>query len=85
MNLFFIERYIKKITKEDIYNYALSQEITLSSKELDILYHYLKNYYKEFLLNKESQPIILKEIQSQITPKTANKLEELYQLYKNKI
>lgn len=83
MNQFLIEKYIQKIKKEDIYNYALSQGITLEENELETLYYYLKNDYKSFLAG--NQIPLLKEIKSQVTPKVASKIEELYQLYKNKI
>lgn len=85
MNLFFIERYIKKIQKEDIYKYALSQGITLTNKELDILYTYLKMNYKSFLTTPELRPQLLSEIKSQVTPLTATKIDELYNQYKYKI
>ena len=83
MNLFFIERYIQKITKNDIYNYAYSQGINLKTHELDILYTYLKNYYKVFLRNPESRPKLLNEIKSQVSLEVANKLDELYYQYKD--
>lgn len=85
MNLFLIEMYIKKIKKEDIYNYALSQQINLAKNELDTLYTYLKTKYKIFLTNPCLRPKLLDEIKSQVSPKTASKLDELYELYKNKI
>ena len=43
MNLIFIEKYIQKIKKEDIYNYAKSQGINITPNELNILYNSLKN------------------------------------------
>ena len=49
MNLFFIERYLKKIKKEDIYHYATSQKINLTEKELNIIYPYFQTNYKTFL------------------------------------
>ncbi|MBQ8681300.1 MAG: DUF2624 family protein [Bacilli bacterium] len=85
MNLFFIERYIQKVKKEDIYNYANNQGINLTPSELNTLYHYLKNYYRPFLTNPSTRPKILSELKSQVTPATANKLDELYDLYKNKL
>jgi len=85
MNLFFIEKYIQKITKDDIFNYASREGISLTNDELNILYNFLKTNYKEFLTNKNSQPKLLEEIKSKVPVKTANKLEELYNLYKNKL
>lgn len=85
MNLFFIERYIQKIKKEDIFNYAKTQQISLTTEELNILYYYLKTHYKEFLNNPNIRPKLLKELKSKITYQNATKLEELYNLYKDKI
>ena len=83
MNIFFIERYIEKIKKEDIYNYAHTQGINLTNQELDTLYSYLKNYHKVFLRNKETRPKLLNEIKSKVTLPVANKLDELYNTYKD--
>lgn len=85
MNLFFIERYIDKIKKEDIYNYAIKEGITISNQELDTLYTYLKNYYKTFLRNKDTRINILNELKSKVSIKVSKKLDELYYLYKDKI
>ena len=85
MNLFFIERYIDKIKKEDIYNYAIKEGITLNNQELDTLYTYLKTYYKTFLRNKDTRLNILNEIKSKVSIKASKKIDELYYLYKDKI
>ena len=85
MNLFFIEKYIKKLKKKDIYNYATTQGINLTEQELDIIYMYIKTKYKLFLTNKQMQPQLLSEIKKKLTPNTANKVDELYEIYINKI
>ena len=38
-----IENYIQNIRKKDIYAFALKNDILLTEKEQDILYHYLQN------------------------------------------
>lgn len=83
MNIFFIERIVQKIKKDDIYNYAYTQGINLTNKELDTLYNYLKNYYKVFLRNPETRPKLLNEIKDQVSLEVANKLDELYIQYKD--
>lgn len=85
MNLFFIERYIERIKKEDIYNYASKEGIELTNHELDTLYTYLKTYYKTFLRNKDTRLNLLEELKSKVSIKVSNKLDELYYLYKDKI
>ena len=85
MNLFFIERYIDRIKKEDIYNYASKEGIELTNYELDTLYTYLKTYYKTFLRNKDTRLNLLEELKSKVSIPVSNKLDELYYLYKDKI
>lgn len=85
MNLFFIERYIHKIKKEDIYNYAISQKINLNSDEIDTLYTYLKTHYKSFLINPQIRPQLLSEIKSKVSPTVATKIDEIYEQYKHKL
>lgn len=83
MNQFIISKYIQRITKEDIYKFASTQGITLTNNELDIIYYYIKNKYASFLSGNQLE--ILNEIKHQVTPTTYQKIEELYNLYKNKI
>ena len=85
MNLYFIEKYIQRIKKEDIYNYAKSQEISLTEEELELIYKYLKTNYKLFLINKEKRLELLNNLKSNLNNKASSKLDELYNLYKNKI
>jgi len=85
MNSFIIEKYLKRITKTDINNYAKKQGINLTTNELDILYYYLQTKHKDFLTNKRSQLELLEELKSKVNKNTANKLEELYQQYKYKL
>ena len=85
MNLIFIERIIQKINKEDIYNYSLNEGITLNNEELNTIYTYLKNYYKEFLYNKNIREKLLNELKSHLSIKVSKKIDELYSQHKGKI
>lgn len=85
MNLFFIERYIQRIRKDDIYNYAYSEGLDLTNNEVDTLYTYLKTYYKTFLRDPSSRPTLLAELKSKVSLPVANKLDELYYQYQDKI
>ena len=85
MNLFLIERYLKKIKKEDINHYATSQNINLTEKELDIIYTYFQTNYKTFLYSKELRPKLLTELKSKLSLSLSYKIDELYNRYKNKI
>ena len=83
MNNFIIEKYISKLTKQDIINYTKIQNISLSDKELNIIYTYIKTKYKDFLTGNQKE--ILDELKSKISPKNYQELEKLFHLYQNKI
>lgn len=82
MNIFLIERYINKLTKNDIYNYSIKEGIELTNQEINIIHYYIKNYYKPFLNGHNEE--IINELKEKVTTKTSNKIDELYNLYKNK-
>lgn len=46
-----IERYINRMTKEDINNFAISKNIHLSENELNFTYDFVKKNYRNFLAN----------------------------------
>ncbi len=46
-----IERYINRMTKEDVNNFAISKNINLSENELNFTYDFVKKNYKNFLAN----------------------------------
>ena len=83
MNYLIVTKYINKLTKQDIINYANKEKINLTNKEIDTIYTYIKTRYNDFFYNdKES---LLKEIKNQVSTTTYQKIEELYNQYKNKI
>lgn len=83
MNLFIIQKYIQKITKQDIITFAKNQGTDLTTAETDIIYYYIKNRYRDFF-NGNDQGILL-EIKNKVSPTTYAKIEELYHTYKNRI
>ena len=83
MNQFIIEKYINKLTKQDIINYTSKQNIPLTTTELDIIYNYIKTKYKDFLAGNREK--IFEELEQKITQQTYQKIIELYNLYQNKI
>ncbi len=83
MNQFIIEKYINKLTKQDIINYANNQNIILPESDVNTIYYYIKNKYTFFLQGHQEE--LLNEIKHKVTHPTYLKLEELYNLYKNKI
>ena len=77
---YLIKEYIKKITEEDIYNFALKEGINLLDHEKKTIYVYLKNYWHVFL--NEDSTFLFEELKEKLEPKTYNKLVELYNKYK---
>ena len=78
----FIENYIQKISKKDILSFAYQNNLSLSKEEIDILYHYLLNNYKD-LLNGNSRGIF-EALEDKIDSDKLDKIKELYEFYYNK-
>lgn len=83
MNRFFILNYIKKLTKDDIIYFSKQQNISLTQKEVDIIYYYIKNRYQDFFNGKEIE--LLEEIKKKVSHDTYLKILEYYQIYSEKI
>lgn len=49
-----VEPYINKLSKNDINNFALNNNIKLNNNELDFIYNFIKTKYKEVLNNPNS-------------------------------
>ena len=85
MNNYIIKKYIKNLSKNDIYNLALKNNINLNQTELDKSYKYIQNNYLNYFNNTLSLEQILYD--SKIILETNNyiKLSKLYDEYKDKI
>ena len=82
MNKILIESYIKQIRKDDIAQFASKSDISLSSKDIDILYHYVKDRWQDLLYgNKEN---VFKLLSGELDADKVNELEKLYQFYYTK-
>lgn len=80
MNKLIIYEYINKLGKEDIINFGLNQGINLSQNEIDIIYYYIKNEYARMIDN----PIeVINEIKDKVSKPVYDKIQELYNKYKN--
>jgi len=82
MNLFLISEYVKRLKTEDITKFALSKGVTLTEYETNVIYEYIKNYYKTFIYGNPKG--YLEEIKQKVEPLTYNKIITLYQEYKEK-
>ena len=80
MNRLIVLKYMDILTKEDINKYALSQDVSLKSNELDLLYAYIKKYSRRIL----NEPLdVIDEIKDDLSDNVYNKLLELYDKYKD--
>ena len=83
MNILLISKYINKLTKDDIKTFAYNKGILLEEYEIDIIYFYIKKYYKEFLQGNDL--LILNKQKKEISKNTYNHIINLYNEYKRKI
>ena len=68
MNIFLISEYVKRLTKDDINNFALKQGVSLTKEELDIIYNYVKKDYKTVIYGNPR--VILDELKTKVKPFT---------------
>lgn len=51
---YLIEAYVNKLTKQDILNFALKNNLNVTNEELDFVYKFIKYNYKTVLNNPNS-------------------------------
>ncbi len=83
MNIYLIEDYVKRLSKSDVKRFALKQGITLDTEEIDIIYNYIKKDYKTIIYGNPKD--ILINIKSKVKPLSYNKIEAVYEKFKDKI
>lgn len=74
-----IERFMEKITKDDINNFALSKNINLSESELDFTYTFVKKNYKDILGNPKL--LDLDRYKNNYTKENFSKITKVFQEY----
>lgn len=77
-----ILKHVQNLKIEDIYDFASKNGISLTSNEADIIYTYIKKYWKELIFDNHN--IILNKVKDSLEPSTYNKINELIIFYKNK-
>ena len=85
MNIYIIQKYINKMTKQDVYFYALKKGLTLNDNEVDKTYNYIKNHYKEYFSGKLTKEQILNDSEEVFTKENFQKFTSFYNEYKDKI
>lgn len=77
-----IERFINKMTKEDVNNFALSKNITLSEAELNFTFEFIKKNYKNMLTNPKLFNI--ERYKEHYSKENFSKITKVYQEYSQK-
>ncbi len=77
-----IERYINKMTKEDIRSFAINKSINLSEQELDFTYDFVKKNYKNFFQNPKVFNI--DRYRNNYSQENFSKITKVYQEYMQK-
>ena len=75
-----IYQYINKLTKENIIQFGLKQNVTLNDDEVDIIYDYIKNDNKQIINNPLE---IILEVKDKVSEQVYHKILELYDKYKD--
>lgn len=83
MNIYLLEQYVKRLKKEDIYNFALKEGVTLEDYELDVIFNHVKKDYKTVIYGNARS--VLEEFKTEVKPLTYSKIENLYERFKNRI
>ena len=77
-----IERYISRMTKEDIRNFASSKNISLSDNELDFTYDFVKKNYRNVLANPKL--FNLDRYKNNYSQENFSKITKVWQEYSQK-
>ena len=77
-----IERYINRLSKEDIYNFGVKKDIVLSEEELDFKYNFIKKNWNQMLSNPNL--INFERFKNNYSSENLIKLEKLYKEYYSK-
>lgn len=76
-----INRYINKMTKDDVKNFALTQNIQLNNEEASFIYTFLKKNWEELLGNPNG--LIMEKYRNQFSEENYNKINNLVNYYRS--
>jgi len=77
-----IKSYIEKLKKEDIIKFIENNNYVVSNKEIDVIYFYIKNYYNDFLEDKQE---IWNRLKNDISEPVFIEIKKLFDKYKKYI
>lgn len=56
-----IKNYVNKLTKDHIRNFCIKENVTISNEEVDTIYYYIKNNWKDIMYDPDPYLKIAKE------------------------
>jgi len=77
-----ISRYMARLTKEDVNNFAISKNANLSSEELDFTYNFVKKNWEQVIKNPKL--LNLERYKDHYSPDNYNKIVKLFNEYSSK-
>ena len=77
-----IQRYMSKISKEDINNFAIKKNINLNENELDFTYNFIKKNWNQILSNPNM--LNLDRYKNKYSEENFNKIKILFNEYYSK-
>lgn len=77
-----ISRYMARLTKEDVGNFALSKNAILSPEELDFTYDFVKKNWEQVIKNPKL--LNLERYKNHYSPENFNKIVKLFNEYSAK-
>lgn len=77
-----INRYINKMSQEDIKNFALKEDVILSDDETSFIYTFLTHNWEELLSNPNA--LVMERYRSHFSEENYNKINNLVNYYRSK-
>lgn len=77
-----ISRYMAKLTKDDVNNFAISKNVTLSSEELDFTYLFIQKNWEQIIKNPKL--LNLDRYKDNFSPDNFFKIKKLFNEYSAK-
>lgn len=81
MKDYIIKKYIDKITNNNIYEFALKNNIILNNEEINYIHKLINIYWNDILKNNDD---ILLKIKNKFDNNKYEQIKKLYYEYKNK-
>lgn len=78
----YISSYIYKITKKDIRDFSIKSDIILNDQEINVIYKFIKNNWKDVIYSDHSKVLI--SIKDKLNNSNYQKIENLITFYKDK-